>query len=342
MEPSITSINDIINGTVVSTAFPLIKHDMGVRSPTTRILIEVGLATMSAVGIGGNFAAMYTLSSSTQIKTSRSYILLMNQSLIDGIFNMLSVMSIGTRYVLPKSNMSGTIDWMICNFLHSQVIMAAPSVSSSYNLSMLTIERMISVVFPIFHRVKLTDGVMKKIAVFMWITGLLVMLPMSIPSNNIAPDGTCFFWNGLSPELQVFVALATNILLTIVPFFMMVVAFSIMYFRILVMGLQVRMNVIRTLGTCVLLFFLCHFLQAMFSMLTRIVPNGKNWYAEPVYMFAQLLMQVNSIVNPFVYLIQYTEYRNELSYQVRRIVGKATGKVVPERDAKSSSVGSVA
>ena len=304
------------------TMFP--PNDIYISPKTTAmsILIEVVMYFTSIVGLSGNSVAVYIIWSSTTIKQSKSYILLINQCLLDIIYNIVIIMYIGARQLLKNKNMSGNIDWCICSFVHSQVIAGIMLTSSSYNLSSLALERMICVLFPIFHRVKITESVLKKVAAFIWIIGPVIMFSLSIPSNTIAPDGTCYFWNALGPEWSVFISLATNILLSIVPFLIMIGAFAAMYIRIHLLGVKVRMNVIRMLGTCVIFFFICHCLQSLFGIIMNLLtPNDSSWHTKPIYRFAQLLMQLNSLVNPFVYYVQYTDYRVELLYQFKRMLG---------------------
>ena len=292
------------------------------------IFIEIVMYFTSIVGLSGNSVAVYIISSSTAIKQSKSYILLINQCLFDIIYNIVIIMYKGARHFLKNKNMSGIIDWCICSFVHSQVIAGIMLTSSSYNLSSLALERMICVLFPIFHRVRITERVLKMVAAFIWILGPLLMFSLAIPSSYIAPDGTCYFWNALGPKWSMFIAISTNIILSIVPFIIMIVAFAAMYIRIHLLGLKVRMNVIRMLGTCVILFFICHCLQSSFGIImTWLTPNDASWHMKPIYIFAQLLMQLNSLVNPFVYYVQYTDYRVELLYKFKRMLGMKPNRI---------------
>ena len=160
------------------------------------------------------------------------------------------------------------------------------------------------------------------VAAFIWILGPFLMLSLAIPSSYITPNGTCYFWNALDKKWSMFIAISTNIIVSIVPFIIMIVAFAAMYIRIHLLGLKVRMNVIRMLGTCVILFFICHGLQSLFGIImTWFKPNDPSWHTKPIYRLAQLLMQLNSLVNPFVYYVQYTDYRVELVYQFKRMLG---------------------
>ena len=316
------------NSDLNSTIFPFNETIITNENIVLNLHIEIGVAFITIIGLSANSIALYILSSSSRIRESRPYILLINQCLLDLVVNLMTVLSMFTRYLMKKKNMSGSVEWAICNFLHSYALLAFTTLSSSLNLSALSLERMFCVVFPIFHRLKITDRVMKIVATFVWIIGAFVILSLSIPSNQISPDGKCYFWDGVSTEWQLIFPIINNVMISVLPFFIMVVAFIAMYVRILVLGLKVRMNVIRMLGTCVILFFMCHFLKTLFSGLSRFIPDGKNWYLDPIYILSLLLVQINSLVNPFVYLIQYTEYRIELMHQIRRLIGKKKTAIV--------------
>ena len=290
------------------TMFP--PNDIYISPKTTNmnILIDVAYYCIAIVGFCGNAVAVYIISSSTSIKQSKSYILLVNQCLFDIIYNVFILIYIVARPFLKNKNMSGIIDWFSCSVIHSQVLVGAMLTSSSYNLCALALERMICILFPIFHRVRITERVLKMVAAFIWILGPFLMFSLAIPSSYITPNGTCYFWNGFDKKWSLFIAISTNIIVSIFPFIIMIVAFAAMYIRIHLLGLKVRMNVIRMLGTCVILFCICHCLHSSLSIImTWFKPNDPSWHAKPIFRFAQLLMQLNSLVNPFVFYVQYTD-----------------------------------
>ena len=69
------------------------------KSLAAKIIIEVGLVFIYTVGFCGNAIAIYIISSNNAVRQSRSYILLVNQYLLDVVFNIIPGMSIATRYL---------------------------------------------------------------------------------------------------------------------------------------------------------------------------------------------------------------------------------------------------
>ena len=295
-------------------------------------LFDLVVGLICFLGIINNAVAMFILSSTSSIRKSRPYILLWNQCLMDMLAVVSNAICKIVKYSLKRENMRGLVDQLLCNLIHNHLGVAVHICASSYNLAALSGERMFSVVWPIHHRVSFTQKNLKRAAVAIWIFSFVAMLSHSIGTSSIAPNGRCYFWVAkVGIHADIFI-ITYNLLFTIIPLIIMLVCHITMYAKIIGSNLKVKMNVIHVLGTCVVLFILCHAPRIIFNGLSW--HHKKSWKSRANLNFALVFLLPNTFVNPIVYIIQFKEYKLEFRRQVNRILGRKIATVVP----KSSSL----
>ena len=306
-----------------------------------KLMLNITHMLIALIAIIGNSVALRVITCSADIRSCKSYILFINQCLLDGGFGVFTIFCVIVEYTLKNTNMKhNALDGFICSILHSDVLMAIVSCGAAYNLGAMSVERMISIVFPVFHRTRVTDHVIIGIGVLSWVLGMIVMIPLCIISNGVDPNGNCYYWNGF-PDYRLTISIMLNSYLSVIPFMIMLIAFVAMFVRIKTMKLNVRMAVIKVLASCVFMFFMFHALRNAFSVLSLVTNKGILWFRDPVYIIALLLIQCTSIINPIVYVVQYKDYRKELVRQVHQVMnfisGKASNEVEPETTTCNSS-----
>ena len=202
----------------------------------TGFSIAIGL-----VGVLGNSASMYVMRSSRKINQSKSFTMLMNQCLVDCVMSVLVTSDLFLMYALP----SGDGGSFYCYVIHSTLMPTTMVLISSYNLVALSLDRMVSVVWPIRHRVLVTKR--RWICVGIWCYGLCLTLALSLPVNGPRDDGSCHFWNKFSSRLnaQVF-SVIFNTFYRLLPIALMLVSYTVIYITVSTIsnGSKVKMNVI--------------------------------------------------------------------------------------------------
>ena len=300
--------------------------------PTKQIYTDCLLSAISLAGIIGNYVALRIITRSRRIRASRPYILLVNQSLLDLVGSILTIVCTATKYAVEwRWPSEFWARWMLCEVLLSQMPFAATTCASSYNLCALSAERMAGVVWPVQHRAHFNARNLRRLAVAVWLLGAALILAHSVPSNR--PDETgngCYFWSGLedagsnSTWRMKTLAIGFNASFSFVPFTIMVASYAAIYWRISNLGkdgklpASVKMNVVRMLATCVFLFFVCHSLRIVLSLADRFF--SRHWMRTPIFIVAVSLVQMNSLVNPLVYSAQYEDYKRELARQTRELL----------------------
>ena len=289
-------------------------------SSQLRAYIMTGLSIASGlIGVVGNATSMHVMRSSRKIRQSKSYTLLMNQCMVDFLVSVIVTFDLFLKYALP----SGEGGSLYCYVIYTKLIPTVVVMTSSYNLVALSLDRMVSVVWPIQHRVMVTKRRYTWICAGIWCYGLFISLVLCLPVNGPKGDGTCHFWNKF-PSLasaRVF-SVIFNTFYTFLPLSLMLVSYTVIYITISTtsIGSKVKMNVIRMLATCVLLFFICHILRAYFSVISRF--STRNYFEYNIYYVSIILLQCNTIVNPFVYSLQYHDYKAELKRQWQMLMNK--------------------
>ena len=284
-------------------------------------MTDILLISNSVVGIIANLVSMFILSSSRRINSSSSYMLLMNQSVVDAIASCAMFCFGLTRNLIHRRNLNGFLDQLYCHLIFSGVLIVGTNCVSSINLSVLALERMSCIVFPIQHRMHCTRRLGKQLSVFTWIIGTSAMIPLSIVANGINEhlSGMCYFWDRLDSGLSSKIFSFTFEIITFgIPVMVMIFSFAGIYLKLRTHAIKesVKLNVVKMLSTCVFLFLLCNMPKAICSLISRF--SSHNLFRHHLYPYAVLLLMSNSVVNPFIYSLQYSDYRKELKRQFYR------------------------
>ena len=310
-------------------------------SSSVAYIVDIVLFFISWVGLVGNSVAMFILTSSVKIRKSKSYVLLMNQCLLDFTTTLFMITYLPLKYLGNWSNMSGSWDLIICHVIYNHLYVSIPRLSSSYNLVALSLGRMISVVWPIFHKIRCTRRMTLIVAVITWVLGFGIETAFAIPVNGINPvKRKCYYWNNLPSRFQFHIySVLYNTFFVILPLTAMLTSYAVMYARISSrsMGPGIKLNVAGMLATCVLLFVCCHVLKFMLIMIsnfstTRIDPM------RSLFLTSIIMVQINSIVNPLIYSLQYMDYKKELMRQFRKIFGRMSGKVSGSQSVETVTI----
>ena len=289
---------------------------------------------ISLFGIFSNIGAIFILSSTPSIRRSRPFTLLVNQCLMDTVALVTREIVVAAKYVLKTDGLHGIWDQFRCHLLDNEIISSIYTCASSYNLAALSAERMFSVVWPIRHRIYFTPRNMRWAAFSILLFSVFVLFSHSLGTNGIAPNSRCYYWTVRQGIVSKVYGITFNLTFSICPFAIMVACFVAMYYKITVNHMKVKINIIRVLGTCVILYFMLHIPVVAVSFLLRF---GYITYLPETLLnivFAALI--INTFINPIVYLLQYNDYNREFRRQVNRMLGRKMASVAPVSSLMSS------
>ena len=324
--------------THVTDGFPIYRA-----TPPSSLLInqtfsKLMLVAVAVIGLTGNAIAAHVLSSSSTIRKCHCYPLLRNQCLADLLSIVFTVGTYALSGRLPITQLSGFGDWLVCQTVRSGVSVTVANAASSYNLAAMTVERTAGVVWPIAHRARFTRRNVQRAPVVLWAVAVVAVLPHSLPSNGISPNAVCNYWSGMSVAHNRVQAVTFNLVFFVAPLAVMVTSYALMYDRLVRRKdgggkdagggkpkIKVKMNVIRVLGTCVLLYLVFHVPHFVVDMASRL--TDAHWVREPWYTISVVCLGANTVVNPLVYAVQYRDYKREAQRQMKLVFCCARFKV---------------
>ena len=306
-----TSESNQIKITVSHNVMPIIRY--------IRLFILI-------VGFLGNIFAIFILSCSNSIRKSRIYILLVNQCLLNLVCTtyFLFLFPYNAMHVVKIRTMSGNWDWILCTFVRSHSLPITSSCCSNYNLAASSLERCTSILYPIYHRNVFTRINVKRLCYLIWLLGFIIILPHAILLNDISIHGLCNYWKSSSKGKTYIFESSLYIFYFIIPLFIIIVSFASLYNRIVIRKLKAKLNIIKMLFSCSVLYLL---LQGQRTCLRFIELHYDLRESSEIISISLLLIYTTYSINPMVYIIQYAEFKNEISRQFYKLRSKRVADI---------------
>ena len=298
---------------------------------------QLAYAFIAALGIVGNGVAIFVISHSLQMRQKFTNILILNQSSIDLVTSVLILISKSGK--ISNKNLSGVGGDILCKFWITEFPLWSVMVSSSYNLMLLSIERYMGIVYPMFHLNFFSRTKIILLAGAAWCPGPILKLCFLVPTSGVV--------NGRCVMMAIYASTLWKKMCGVVLFFfeylLPIAVFVICYTRMFIclrnkvhphavnVGNEVsvpnaraRRNVLKTLVLVVVAYLLCNsFNQISFLAFNFGAPlNFGSYY----YNFTVIAMFANCCINPFLYALQYSPYQNEL----RKVFCKRDTSVVSD------------
>ena len=241
---------------------------------------------ISGIGLCFNGFTIYVILRSKSIRKSVVYVLLVNQSAIDFTICVVTVLYVFTDSYLEVKADHGFVKWFYCFFIYSTFLIGCGTMISSYNLAAISVERCYSIVSPLSHRQHCTARTLVVVALLVWTAMFLIQLGYALPTLGIRPDGGCYFWDNFPSEAAKRVFAVGGLFgFNLVPLTMMLVSYLMIYMSVTrkqevkdVAGSvtsnkkvkdTLKMNVVKMLATCVLVYILCHVFRSTINIVTR-------------------------------------------------------------------------
>ena len=164
------------------------KDDLYEGTTSTVFSVCIGL-----IGIFGNSFAVFILFRSAKSGNSKSgklvNVLLINQSVIDLTASMFLVMMGYNKTESVIVSFSGLAD-LYCKLIGSQLPLWMMSITSSWNLALVNLERYLSIVYPIFHKTGITKCHTVVSITVVWLIGPTFDFPYIYFTSGYR-NGTC-------------------------------------------------------------------------------------------------------------------------------------------------------
>ena len=148
---------------------------------------ELAVLFIGIVGIGGNALVLYALVVSKQHK---KHVLIVNQNALD----LVSCISLVLLYLLRLCNLylSGVLGHWLCIIILSEYLVWCGTNGSIINLAIVTIDRYLKVVHPIWSRKYLRTWVVYCAVSFAWISSIIYNAVVVFFTSEVKRDGECY------------------------------------------------------------------------------------------------------------------------------------------------------
>jgi len=147
---------------------------------------QIAVLMIGVVGTAANALILYALVASKQHKT---HLLIVHQNALDLFASFFMILGYSTK--LCNSNLTGSVGYWLCTMILSDCLSWWGTVASAINLAIITVERYIKVVYPVWSRSKLHNWMMYSAIVTAWIISFIGNIAVVFPTSDVI-DGVCY------------------------------------------------------------------------------------------------------------------------------------------------------
>ena len=224
--------------------------------------------------------------------------------------------------VLNPNNLK---DQIACHIFYSMSLGAFIIQASSYNLAVIAIERYLAISRPLQYHEDIVRKRLPWVLLLVWLVSV-VAIALEAAFAGISPEGECILYHGKSLGYQYLANIYGIIFMTLIPVIIMVCAYASI--AITLSKYQKEAATVTTSGgttgrkdlsqvqrdviiTAVILS-VCFLLVWCFVWIVQVAAMFFGVDPYPYYHFSLMSVSLNAAVNPYVYCLRYTEFRQRL------------------------------
>jgi len=279
---------------------------------------------IGVVGTAGNGLVLYALVASKQHK---KHMLIVNQNVMDLFSSFFLIICYALK--LCNLRLTGASGYWLCITLLSEGLIWVTSNGAVINLAVITVDRYLKVVHPIWSRKMLRPWMIYSAAAFSWLVGAVFNIPTLFKSSAVV-DGVCYsyiFFDSL-------VARRVSMVFLIFVFYVIIlVIFIFCYGSILatirrqarVMAghnatgssttqTQIQSSVIKTMILVCVFYAITQLPNYMYMLAVAVDFNIKVF--DGAYYASVFLVFIYTCTNPFIYAIKFDPVRQTLRAMV--------------------------
>jgi len=190
----------------------------------TDFYLRIAVIVMGVVGTAGNALILYALIASKQHKKQA---LIVNQNVLDLASSIFLVIIYSVQITRPR--LSGVLGYWLCILLLSENPIWSATNASMVNLAIITIDRYLKVVYPVFSRKWIRPWVIKLAMAAAWFIGFAFNTIVVVFSSAVI-DGDCHSYEIYNSQVESMIA--TLFYLGFF-YFIILIIFIFCYWRIL-------------------------------------------------------------------------------------------------------------
>ena len=285
---------------------------------------KVAVILIGIVGIAGNAIILYAMVAS---KLHKKYVLIVNQNVLD----LASCFFLVLLYALRLCNLhlSGVLGYWLCMIVLSELLLWCGTIGSIINLAIITIDRYLKVLHPIWSRKYLHSWVIYCALAFAWISSI-VYNAITVFLTTHFSDGECYGYSVFTSDWH----LRGYVIWYVLSFYFIILAiFIFCYWRILMairqqasvmaahsgpgssiaqaQSNQIQSNVVKTM-VLVSAFYAVAWLPANIYFSLGIFDSSLTLMDARYYVCMFIAFLYNS-ANPFIYAAKFDAVRKVLT-----------------------------
>lgn len=284
------------------------------------------------IGICGTFSnsmALFVLLSHENSRKKIINILVINQSLVDLLTSVMFITTYTSKSI--RKSYEGSGEW-ICRLLDNDFIVWMLMAASTTNLVVITFERYIMVVYPVFYRKHITRSKVMFLAVFGWGLAFVMYIYFSI-AYTLIDHGHCIPQGGWTnvTAARIYAAVITS-LYFIIPIVVIFICYGHMVATLIKRNhiapltgqdatnpaatgtkmLRTQINLTKVMAIVSICFILCWTpVYIHYFLVTQNFVKGLR-LGTTLYRMLQYLAFCNCCINPFIYASKYDDLKKNL------------------------------
>jgi len=186
---------------------------------------HIAVLMIGLVGTAANGLVLYALVVSKQHK---KHVLIVHQNAIDLFTSFFMIVTYTTR--LCNVPLTGSVGYWLCAMMFSDCLCWLGTVASAINLAIITVERYLKVVHPVWSKKKLHNWMIYLAMVAAWIISFISNIAVVFPTSGVI-DGVCYpytIWKNKAARMFYFIWNFVSF------YFIILVIFVFCYWRIIV------------------------------------------------------------------------------------------------------------
>jgi len=162
---------------------------------------QIAVLMIGVVGTAANALVLYALFVSKQHTNN---VLIVHQNALDLFTSFFMIVTYTTR--LCNVHLTGSVGYWLCTMIISECLSWWGTIASAINLAIITVERYLKVVHPVWSKNKLKNWMIYLAMVTTWIISLINNIAVVFPTSGVI-DGVCYpymIWNNKAARMFYF------------------------------------------------------------------------------------------------------------------------------------------
>ncbi len=345
-----TTTEYLLGNSESMTALVTVQHMTRTYKPIDAI--DILFLTMGFIGIIDNGVVLVVILSSKMMRSNITNLFIINQSCIDLMTSIFLVINYPAYIYIAAEELLGTYGDILCKLWMNQIFLWSLFMASCYNLIVITVERYMEIVHPLFHKTHFNRTKAYMGMALSWFIGFFYKFTYIIPTSGVINNIPVCIVAAIYPNIasQRFVGVFSFFVEYALPMSVMIYCYTKMAISLKMRigpdtGINIEVsegkrqrhnkmtkykkNILKTLIVVANCYFLCWTWSQMSFLFFNVGMDIALF--TPIYYIGVTLAFFNTCINPIIYTVRYKQFQQAF----RRLV---CGKKLSHNEVTSSYV----